>query len=115
MAEENEDSSALDRGDSAAVGIAMHANTTAEARAYLQEQAELARLQKQNLLEQNAFELSHLRWRRFNDQMKGALQIMLVAVGALVVAAIAATIWNASQASGLVVDSFTAPPDFEQR
>ncbi|MGD0142407.1 MAG: hypothetical protein ABSC92_04550 [Rhizomicrobium sp.] len=115
MADENEDSLTADAGDPAAVGIAMHAGVSAESRAYLNEQTELARLQKQNLLEQNAFELSHLRWRRFNDQMKGALQIMLVAVGALVVAAIAATIWNASQASGLVVDSFTAPPDFEQR
>src|SRR5262249_33550897 len=77
-----------------------------EARIYLREQTELARLQKQNLVEQNAFELSHLRWRRFNDQMKGALQIMVVALGMLIVIAVAAAVWNASRAEGIVVESF---------
>ena len=62
--------------------LALRAASTAKADAYLEEQTRLARLQSQNLIEQNAFELSHLRWRRFNDQMKGALQIMVVALGA---------------------------------
>jgi hypothetical protein len=115
MAEENEDSAALDAGDPAAVGIAMRAGVSAESRAYLREQTELAKLQKQNLLEQNAFELSHLRWRRFNDQMKGALQIMLVAVGALIVVLVGAAMWNASSADGLVIEAFSVPPDFTQR
>jgi tetratricopeptide (TPR) repeat protein len=76
----------------------------------IREQSKLAQLQAQNLVEQNAFELSHLRWRRFNDQMKGALQIMGVLVGAFIVIAIAATLWNASRAEGTVVDSFSVPP-----
>ncbi|HTT98468.1 MAG TPA: tetratricopeptide repeat protein, partial [Rhizomicrobium sp.] len=71
-----------------------------------------AKLQSDSLIEQNAFELSHLRWRRFNDQMKGAPQIMAVAVGAMIVAGIGAAMWNASQADGLVVDSFSVPPSF---
>jgi hypothetical protein len=118
MAEEFEDTRMQGPGGSAdpmAAQIAMSGAAAEEARAYLREQIELARLQKQNLIEQNAFELSHLRWRRFNDQMKGAMQIMLVAVGLLIVVGVAAAIWNANQASGLVVDSFTAPLDFEQR
>ena len=86
-----------------------------DAREYLREQIELTRLQKENLIELNAFELSHLRWRSFNDRMKGAMQIMLVAVGALIVVAIGAAVWNAGRASGLVVDAFSAPPDFESR
>jgi len=68
MAEDDEIVSSRATGDAAAGGIAMSADAAmAEpARAYLHEQTELAKLQKQNLLEQNAFELSHLRWRRFN-------------------------------------------------
>jgi tetratricopeptide (TPR) repeat protein len=111
MADDDNIASARPTPDPVAAQIAMSAGA-AEAREYLREQIEFTKLQKQNLIEQNAFELSHLRWRRFNDQMKGALQIMLVAVGGLVVAGIGAAIWNASQADGLVVDSFTAPPDF---
>ena len=100
------------KGDAAAASVAMNAAPAEEARHYLRAQTELARLQKESLIEQNAFELSHLRWRRFNDQMKGALQIMVVAVGALVVIGIGAAMWNASQADGLVVDSFSVPPSF---
>jgi hypothetical protein len=98
--------------DPLAVHIAAAASGAAadDARAYLREQAELARLQKQNLTEQNAFELSHLRWRRFNDQMKGALQIMLVLAGALIVVVIGMAMWNASRAEGIVVDAFAVPP-----
>ncbi|MGA9796737.1 MAG: hypothetical protein WBQ17_14525 [Rhizomicrobium sp.] len=86
----------------------------ARAAAYLEEQTRLAKLQSQNLIEQNAFELSHLRWRRFNDQMKGALQIMLVAFGAAAVVAIGVAVWSASRAEGLVVDSFSVPAQFAQ-
>jgi tetratricopeptide (TPR) repeat protein len=93
----------------------MNGEASAEARAYLREQTELARLQKQNLFEENTFELSHLRWRRFNDQMKGALQIMLVAVGALIVTAIGAAIWSAAHDNSLVIEAFSVPSDLAQR
>jgi len=112
MAEDDDSASASATGDAAAIGLALHAVAADEARHYLREQTALARLQKDNLIEQNAFELSHLRWRRFNDQMKGALQIMVVAIGALIVVGIGAAMWNASQADGLVVDSFSVPPSF---
>jgi hypothetical protein len=84
----------------------------AKADAYLDEQTSLIRLQKEHLHEQRLLLLSHLKWRRFDDQLKGALQIMLVAVGAVVVIAIGAAMWNASQADGLVIDSFSVPPSF---
>jgi tetratricopeptide (TPR) repeat protein len=76
----------------------------------LDRQIALSDLQIDNLRKEDEFEVSHLRWRRFNDQMKGAMQIMLVAVGLLLVIGIAAAVWNASQADGLVVDSFSVPP-----
>jgi len=115
MAEDAEPASIRGAGrDAAAEGIAISGAGRVKAEAYLDEQIALARLQRDNLIEQNAFELSHLRWRRFNDQMKGAMQIMVVAVGLLVVVGIGATVWNASLADGLVVDAFTVPPDFEK-
>ncbi len=94
-----------------AAGIALAQPLDPRAAAYLEEQTRLARLQSQNLVEQNEFEQSHLRWRRFNDQMSGALQMMLVAVGLLIVAAIAAALWSAAHDNGLVIEAFSVPPD----
>ncbi len=100
---------------SVAAALAIEGSTLdPRAAAYLERQGRFVDLQSANLIEQNAFELSHLRWRRFNDQMKGALQIMAVALGLLVVIGIAAAMWNASQADGLVVDAFSVPPDYAQ-
>jgi hypothetical protein len=81
---------------------------------FVDRQIRLAELQIDGLEKQDTYELSHLRWRRFNDQMKGAMQIIIVAVGLLAVIGIGAAVWNASRADGLVVDSFTVPPDFEK-
>ncbi|HEX4301439.1 MAG TPA: hypothetical protein VHZ78_01505 [Rhizomicrobium sp.] len=94
-----------------AAGIALAQPLDPRAAAYLEGQTRLARLQSQNLIEQNEFEQSHLRWRRFNDQMGGALQMMLVAVGLLIVAAIAAALWDAAHDNGLVIEAFSVPPD----
>jgi hypothetical protein len=99
-------------GDPAAASIALGHPLDPRAAAYLEEQTRLARLQAENLLEQNAFELSHLWWQRFNDQMKGALQIMAVALGLLIVAAVATAMWKASEADGIVIESFSVPPAF---
>jgi len=103
------------KADAAAMHAALATSgASEEARDYLRKQSLLADLQIDNLRKQDEYELSHLRWRRFNDQMKGAMQIMVVAIGLLVVLGIAATVWNASRADGLVVDAFTVPPDFEK-
>jgi tetratricopeptide (TPR) repeat protein len=90
------------------------AASTDEARGFLREQEQLTRLQAKILHEQHAFELSHMRWRRFNDQMKGALQIMAVALAVFVVVAIAAAVYSASQADGLVIEAFSVPPSYVQ-
>src|SRR6202789_84001 len=98
----------------AALAVAL-GGTSEEARDYLRKQSALADLEIDKLRKEDEFELSHLRWRRLNDQMRGALQIMMIAVGAVVVVAIAAALWNASEADGLVVDAFSVPPGFAQR
>jgi hypothetical protein len=116
MADDEDDvASASKTGDATAINLAMNGVAAEEARAYLREQADLAKLQKQNLIEQNAFELSHLRWRRLNDQLAGAFRIILVVLTLTVLAGLAALLWNASEADGLIVDSFSAPADFAAR
>lgn len=91
--------------------LALDAAAAGEAREYLRRQNEIAALQIENLRKQDEYETSHLRWRRFNDQMRGALQMMLVAIGLVVVFGIGAAIWNAANDNGLVVDAFEVPPD----
>jgi tetratricopeptide (TPR) repeat protein len=98
-------------GDPLATVLAMHSEAKAEdTHAYLHEQTRLARLQSENLIEQNAFEISHLKWRQVADRVRGVWLILLVLLGLLVVVAIGATIWSAVKDHSLVVESFAVPP-----
>ncbi len=98
--------------DPAAMALALNGASREKADAFLAEQMALSRLQAEKLRHEKPFEQSHLRWRRFEDRMKGATRLVLVAVGALLLGAIVAAIWEASQAEGLVVDAFSVPPAF---
>ncbi len=102
------------RADAVAVHAALSSGSE-EARDYLRRQSRLADLQIDTLEKQDEFETSHLRWRRFNDQMKGAMQIMLVLVGALFVFGIGAAVWSAAHDDGVVIEAFNVPPDMQQR
>jgi tetratricopeptide (TPR) repeat protein len=98
--------------------VAMHAalsGSSHEARDYLRKQSRLVDLQIDTLQKQDEFETSHLRWRRFNDQMKGAMQIMAVAIGALFVFGIGAALWSAAHDDGVVIEAFNVPPDMQAR
>src|ERR1700722_6527370 len=88
--------------DALGARLALDAATADEARAYLRRQNEIAVPQIANLRKQDEFETSHLRWRRFNDQMGGAVQLMLVVLGLVFVFGIGAAIWNAASDKGLV-------------
>ena len=102
------------RADAAAMHAALSGGS-AEARDYLRRQSRLADLQIDTLQKQDEYETSHLRWRRFNDQMKGAMQIMLVMIGALFVFGIGAAVWSAAHDDGVVIEVFNVPPDIQQR
>src|SRR5580698_4748345 len=118
MAEElDEDSSAgiAAAADTMAAQMAMSAPLSPASEAYLRKHGRLLDLQIENLEKQDEYEVSHLRWRRFNDQMRGLLQVMVVAVAALVVVAIAAAVWNAHEAGGVVIEAFSVPPDMAAR
>jgi tetratricopeptide (TPR) repeat protein len=112
--------------DESSAGIAATANAMAAqmvlgaplspaSEVYLRKHGRLLDLQIENLQKQDEYEVSHLRWRRFNDQMRGLLQVMAVAVATLVVVAIAAAVWNAHEAGGVVVEAFSVPPDMAAR
>jgi tetratricopeptide (TPR) repeat protein len=99
--------------DPAAIAMALQGSRTLDPRAaaFLEKQSAFIDLQADLLRQQDVFETSHLRWRRFNDQMRGAMQIMVVIAGALLVILLGTALWNACQADGLVVDAFTVPAD----
>src|SRR6185312_4345288 len=83
----------------------------ADTRELLRKQTHYLDLQMENLHEQRWLTLSHLRWRRLNDQMKGALQILVLTGGVLIAIAVVAVIWGAAHDHSLVVETFSVPPD----
>jgi tetratricopeptide (TPR) repeat protein len=102
--------------DAAALHAALSASgASEEAREYLRKQSRIADIQIDTLQKQDEFETSHLRWRRLGDQMRGAGQMMLAAIGALFVFAIAAAVWSAAHDDALVIEAFNVPPDMVQR
>jgi hypothetical protein len=106
-----------ENADVAALAIAL-GNTgklDPRAAAYLEKQGRLAELQSRRLHAQHAFELSHLRWRRFKDQMSGALQTMAAVIALMVVIGLGAAIWSAANDQGLVIEAFSVPPDLAAR
>jgi Tfp pilus assembly protein PilF len=106
-----------DLDDPLAAALEKHrdAAQSEEARAYLRERTRLARLQSENLIEQNAFEMSHLKWRRFADRVRGAGHAILVLLGVLVMVAIGAAVWSAATDHRLVVESFSVPPTLAEQ
>ena len=119
MAEEQESgrAPAPPSADTVAWG-ALGAASREKADRYLERQSALAELQMENLRlandqlrAQDAFELSHLRFRRFSDYGKFAFELSLGLIVLLVVCALGSMIWSATQDRDLVVDAFSVPPD----
>jgi tetratricopeptide (TPR) repeat protein len=97
--------------DPYAAAMAIGGASRAKADAFLDKQSHLADRQIELLANREEFEVSHLRWRRFSDQMKGALQVLTVLVGLGVAIALGAMVWSAAHADGLVIEGFSVPPD----
>src|SRR5665213_3873760 len=79
--------------------------------ALLDKQGHLVDLQCEYLADKDKFELSHLRWRRFTEQTKGALQALTAMVGIAVAVGIGLMRWQAAHSDGLRVEPFGVPPD----
>ena len=102
-------------GDALATQTAMGAPLHPASEDYLRKNSRLLDLQIGRLQHEEEFDISHLRWRRFNDQMRGMLQIMAVAIVGLVVIAIGAAVWRAHEDNGVVIEAFSVPPDMAAR
>jgi tetratricopeptide (TPR) repeat protein len=116
---EVEAEAALNQSGSAAMEIALNRASRrgagkridAKTEAFLDEQTELIRLQKEHLHEQRELQVAHLKVRRWKDRLSLAVQAMGLLVGAAVVIGLGVMVWQAHEASGLIVDAFSVPPD----
>jgi hypothetical protein len=78
------------------------------------QQARLTELKIQSLVEQNAFELSHLRFRRSSDYARFALELAIALICVVVLASLVAMVWTATNDNDLVVEAFSVPPDIAE-
>ena len=101
--------------DPASISIALNGASRARADAFLEKQSRLADLQIENLQRIDEFELSHLRWRRFNDQMRGMLQVIAALLALAAFAGLCAAVWNAAHENGLIIEVFSVPPEMASR
>ena len=127
MAEESETAeidseSAVGGADPVAIGLALAGASRTEADAFLKKQSTLI-ADQQNLVRLQAKELAHeLRLRHWSLQLRHAsailkflLEISVALIAAGLACFIAATVWNAAHADGLVIESFSVPPDLAAR
>jgi tetratricopeptide (TPR) repeat protein len=125
MADENEESGLSRAGatgpDNAAFAV-LGAASRDKADAFLARQTQLSELQMENLRLENrklhaghAFELSHVRFRRFSDYAKFSLEVAGFLVVLLMVCGLITMVWTATRDHDLVVDAFSVPPDIAQR
>jgi len=106
--------------DPAAIAIALSAapnseRVAAKAEEYLEKQKQLVELQTKEL----AHELELRHWSLLVRHLSGLLRLTLeigLAMAALGLACfIAAGVWNAAHAEGLIIESFSVPPDMTAR
>ena len=97
------------------MALALGGANPEDAREFLKKQGRLVDLQSEYLADRDRYELSHLRWRRFTEQMKGALQVMTAVVGIAVAAGLGLMVWDAAHSKGLIIAPFSVPPSLQER
>ena len=106
-----EDASA---SDTAPAWGMLGAGSREKADAFLEKQARLVDLQAEELRRELHLRHWSLRMRHISDIMKVTFEIGLAFIVIAIVACIAAAMWSASRAEGLVVHSFSVPPEYVQ-
>ena len=109
-------------GNGVAIGLALQNSPADETAAFLKDQRQLAadqramlHLQMEEMRQRNAYDLSHLRLRRFSGWAKAAFEFSVGLIALALVGGIGAMVWNAAHSEGLVVESFAVPPDLAVR
>lgn len=98
----------------AAAHLAMYASSQ-EARDYLREQARLAHIQSEQIEEENATRRRILKLEHASAAMKVAFELAIALIFTLVAIGLGAAVWGAATDNGLVVQSFSVPPDLAGR
>jgi Tfp pilus assembly protein PilF len=108
--------------DPTATALALGGASREEADALLARQRRLIDLQierieaqESHIKEEERLKLSHLRIRRFGDYAQMALEISVGLLVLALVAGISLMVWNAAHADGLVIESFSVPPELATR
>ncbi|WP_118856352.1 hypothetical protein [Sphingomonas mesophila] len=60
-------------------------------------------------------DLRHRGWQIISERVGAVLKALGALAGILILVGLASFLWSASRASGMVVDSFSVPPDFERQ
>ncbi len=114
------DADASTSTDAAALSLALNAaahdgKVAAKAAIFLEEQTKLVRLQAADLEKEDALRHRSLRVRHINDLLKLAFGVGAAFVVLTAAVALAALVWNAYDATGLIIQPINAPPDFAAR
>ena len=109
-----------DTTDAVVLSLAMNAathdeNVAARAAILLEEQTKLVRLQVADLRKEDAIRHWSLRVRHVNDLIKLTFGLGAACVVLVVAIALGALVWNAHEATGLLIQPINAPPDFAAR
>ncbi|HEY1708039.1 MAG TPA: hypothetical protein VGG10_07225 [Rhizomicrobium sp.] len=92
-----------------------HETLDPRAAAFLEKQGRLIELQIEDLRREDAIRHWSLRVRHIGDVLKVAFEIAVAFIMIVLAVGIAAALWSASQADGLVVQAFSVPPDLAGR
>ena len=102
---------ALPGTDPAAMAMALNGASREEADDFLKKQSSLIDIQKHHLREQ----FKHLSLTLWEKRMGVALKVATFFMGLAVAAGLSLVVWQAVHSDGLVIESFSAPPDMEAR
>ena len=115
MSDKDAPENAAPAADPAAIAVALSGASREKADGFLDDQRRMLHLQMEEMREESPLKLSHLRIRRFGDYAKMALEISIGLLALALVAAISLLVWNAAHSDGLVIESFSVPPDMASR
>ncbi|MBV8977568.1 MAG: hypothetical protein JOZ13_09340 [Alphaproteobacteria bacterium] len=112
MAHKDDGENANGPGLAAALAMAAPGDT---AQTYLEEQTRLTRLQIEELKEDNALRRRIMRLEQASGAMKFAFELAAAFIFTAVALGLGIAVWQAANDNGLVVQSFSVPPDLANR
>ena len=101
--------------DPYAATLALGGASRAEADALLRKQRELIDLQIDDLKREDTVRHWSLRVRHVSDVMKLAFELSLAFIFIVLAVGLGSVVWSASREDGLVIESFSVPPDMAAR